>query len=173
LVATRARGAARAGRQTLCFAIGYLLAWAGFSVAATALQWLLVEARLLDPMMQLASGVAVGVVLLAAGAWQWTHWKAACLVRCRSPLGFLAAHWRRGWHGVMAMGLRHGAWCVGCCWALMLLLFAGGVMRLGWILGIALFVAFEKCAPAGVLAGRVAGVLLVVVGAVQLAGSLG
>jgi predicted metal-binding membrane protein len=168
VVASRAN-ASGAGRRSLLFATGYLLAWAGFSVAATGLQWLLSAVRLLDPMMTAAGAVTAGLLLLAAGAWQWTHWKAACLAHCRAPLAFLVAHWRPGGRGALLMGLQHGGFCLGCCWALMLLLFAGGVMHLGWILGIALFVAFEKCAPPGPLAGRVAGVLMVVMGLVQVA----
>ena len=107
-----------------------------------------------------------GTVLIVAGLYQWTPLKQACLRHCRSPLEFITAYWRPGARGAFAMGLRHGAYCLGCCWMLMLLLFVGGVMNFAWIAGLALFVLVEKLVPAGHWIGRGAGVLLVAWGAV-------
>ena len=146
-------------------AAGYLAVWAAFSLAATTLQYALEQAALLSPMMQTSSRVLAGAVLIAAGLYQWTPLKQACLRHCRSPLDFVMTHWRPGARGAFAMGLRHGTVCVGCCWLLMLLLFVGGVMNLAWIAGIAIFVLVEKLSPAGYWIGRGAGVLMVIWGA--------
>jgi predicted metal-binding membrane protein len=144
---------------------GYLLAWAGFSVAATVLQRLLARAFVLNPMMEMPDRTAVGATLLLAGAYQLTPWKAACLQQCRSPLAFIMQRWRTGTRGALRMGLEHGAYCLGCCWALMLLLFAGGVMNLTIIVGLTIIVLIEKISPIGVLASRVLGVVLMAAGA--------
>ncbi len=149
-------------------AAGYLAVWAAFSGAATTLQYGLEQAALLSPMMQTSSRVLAAAVLIAAGLYQWTPLKQACLRHCRSPLDFVMAHWRPGPRGAFAMGLRHGSVCVGCCWLLMLLLFVGGVMNLAWIAGIALFVLVEKLSPAGHWVGRGAGLLLIIWGAATL-----
>lgn len=151
-------------RRVYAFAGGYLLAWVGFSALATLLQWALFEARLLDMMMQSSSRILSGVLLIAAGLYQWTQIKQQCLARCRSPAAFISSHWRRGVTGALRMGWAHGLFCLGCCWALMLLLFVGGVMSLAWIGAITLLVLFEKLLPAGVFAGRVAGVLIIAAG---------
>lgn len=150
------------------FAGGYLAAWTAFSAGATLLQWLLREAALLSPMMVSTSPTLGGVILLAAGVWQWTPQKAACLVHCRSPMEHLSASWREGKGGAFGMGWGHGLWCLGCCWALMALLFVAGVMNLLWVAAIALFVLVEKLAPRGDLLGRAAGALLVGWGAWML-----
>jgi predicted metal-binding membrane protein len=134
-----------------------------FSVAATVLQRLLATQLLLTPMMETGSAVG-GVLLLIAGAYQLTPLKAMCVRTCQSPLGFLMRHWRRGTIGAVRMGVEHGAYCVGCCWALMLLLFAGGVMNLGVIAALTAFVAFEKLTPYGVQGARVSGALLIAAG---------
>ncbi len=129
------------------FVAGYLLVWCGFSVAATASQWTLREAALLsEPAMKVAPRVGAAV-LLVAGVYQLTPLKRACLARCRSPLGFLLGEWRDGAAGALRMGVRHGLFCLGCCWALMVLLFAGGVMNLAWIAAITVFVLLEKVLP--------------------------
>ena len=104
-------------------------------------------------------------LLLAAGIWQLTPLKYACLARCRSPISFLSEHWHPGIGGALRMGMRHGLFCLGCCWFLMALLFYGGVMNLIWILGLALYVLIEKLLPAGVLFGKITGALLVLWGA--------
>lgn len=133
---------------SLLFLGGYLLAWAFFSAAATALQWRLETMGLSDgPMMSLSSRALGGAVLLAAGAYQFTPYKHACLNHCRMPVQFLTAHNRRGAAGAVLMGAHHGTFCLGCCWALMLLLFAGGIMNLYWITGLALYVLAEKTVP--------------------------
>ena len=132
---------------TFVFVAGYLVAWTGFSVLASAAQWPLHTAGLLDPMMDSRSYLMSGLVLIAAGIYQWTPFKDACLHSCRSPLGFLMTEWREGTAGALVMGVRHGIYCVGCCWALMLVLFAVGVMNMLWVLLITAFVVLEKVAP--------------------------
>jgi len=131
------------------FLAGYLVAWSGFSLAATLGQWALQSAALLSPAPLAVTPHVGGVLLLAAGVYQVTPLKAACLVRCRSPIGFILSEWRPGPRGALVMGLRHGAFCVGCCWALMLLLFAAGVMNLLWVAAIAGLVLLEKVVPGG------------------------
>jgi predicted metal-binding membrane protein len=105
--------------------------------------------------------VLAGIILIAAGLYQWTPLKQACLRRCRSPLDFIMTEWRSGSRGALSMGLRHGVFCLGCCWMLMLLLFVGGVMNFAWIAGIALFVLVEKLVPAGHWVGKAAGLILI------------
>lgn len=145
---------------TSVFLLGYLVVWAAFSVLATAAQWGLHTASLLSPMMATTSPILGGVLLLSAGIYQWTPLKRACLRHCRSPLGFVLNEWREGTRGAFLMGLKHGGYCVGCCWFLMALLFVAGVMSLLWVAAIAGFVLLEKVASAGYWAGRVAGVVL-------------
>lgn len=158
----RQRAGARApAGLSAAFVLGYLAVWSLFSVAATALQYALERLALLSPMMQTTSLVLAGAIFIAAGIYQWTALKRVCLQHCRSPFAFVMAHWRDGPRGAFGMGARHGAACLGCCWLLMALLFIGGVMNLGWIAGIAVFVAIEKLAPAGHWLSRAAGALLV------------
>ena len=143
------------------FATGYLLVWGGFCAVATALQWGLESARLLSPMLVTTNKWLGAGILIAAGLSQFTPLKAICLRHCRTPLGFLLGSWRPGRLGALRMGLEHGAFCLGCCWFLMALLFFGGVMNLYWIAGLAVFVLLEKTIPLGHWLGRVAGVVLV------------
>jgi predicted metal-binding membrane protein len=150
-----------ASRQTYALAAGYLVVWIVFSLGATALQRLLAMFLLLSPMMEVTSTVAGATLLLIAGLYQLTPFKQACLRTCQSPLGFLMSRWQPGLNGAFHMGLRHGAFCVGCCWALMLLLFAGGVMNLAVIAALTAFVAFEKLTPFGARGARVSGILLI------------
>src|SRR5574341_1090138 len=157
---------------TAVFLGGYLLVWTSFSVLAMLAQWGLHSAALLSPMMVSTSPILGGLVLLAAGSFQWTPLKYTCLTRCRSPLGFLMTDWREGHRGALIMGLRHGTYCVGCCWILMALLFVAGVMNLLWVAAIAAFVLMEKVVPHGDLVGRVAGGVLVVAGLVMLGQAL-
>ena len=169
--ATIARGRQRKGglySLTAVFASGYLALWVVFSLAATALQAALEAASLLSPMMEATSIYLAGAVLICAGLYQWTPLKQSCLQHCRSPLEFVLMNWRDGTRGAFFMGLQHGAYCLGCCWLLMLLLFVGGVMNLAWIAGLALFVLVEKLAPAGNWTSRAAGMLLVVWGVTTL-----
>jgi len=153
---------------TAVFALGYLLVWCGFSVLATLAQWGLHTVALLSPMLGLMSPIAGGLLLMAAGLFQWTPLKSICLTQCRSPLGFVMAEWREGTWGALVMGLRHGNYCVGCCWVLMALLFVAGVMNLLWVAALAVLVLVEKVLPHGALVGRVAGGVLVLAGLVLL-----
>lgn len=148
---------------------GYLLIWAGFSVVATVAQWGLERAGLLSMGTASTNARFGGVILLAAGLYQFTPIKSACLRFCQSPVLFLSLHWRPGAAGVLRMGLRHGVYCLGCCWFLMLLLFVAGVMSLVWVGGIALYVACEKLLPLDQRLSRATGVVLIVAGAIVLA----
>jgi predicted metal-binding membrane protein len=149
---------------TALFALGYLIVWTAFSVVVALAQSALHAAALLSPNMVAGSSVLAGALLLVAGVFQWTPLKRACLAVCRSPLGFVIQHWREGRAGALGMGVRHGLYCLGCCWALMGLLFVAGVMNLVWVAILAVAVLIEKVAPHGDLVGRIAGVALVVAG---------
>jgi predicted metal-binding membrane protein len=157
------------GMSTAPFVLGYLAVWLGFAATATVLQWRLDAAGLLSETMALASMAVAGGVLVVAGIYQWTPLKEACLRHCRSPLQFLMQHWRDGALGALAGGARHGVFCFGCCWMLMVLLFVGGIMNLAWIAGIALLVLIEKTLPWGGRMARATGAVLVVWGALTLA----
>jgi predicted metal-binding membrane protein len=146
---------------TMAFGSGYVIAWIGFSVAAAAIQLMLHRAALLSAEMASNSAMIGAAVLVLAGVYQWLPLKAACLTHCRSPLGFLTEHWREGTAGALGMGLRHGLYCVGCCWALMLLLFLVGVMNLVAVAAIAVFVLVEKVARRGHVISRFGGVVFV------------
>jgi predicted metal-binding membrane protein len=150
------------------FVAGYLAIWSAFSLLATAGQWALNEATLLSPATLRATPAVGGVLLLAAGIYQLTPLKLACLARCRSPIGFVLTEWRDGARGALVMGIRHGAFCVGCCWALMALLFVAGVMNLLWVAAIAAFVLLEKVTPPGRAVSWVAGAALLAWGAWML-----
>jgi predicted metal-binding membrane protein len=145
-------------------AAGYLLVWSVFSVAATMLQRLLARALVLTPMMEPATPAIAAAILLLAGVYQLTPLKRACLRSCRSPLQLFMARWRRGTAGAFRMGVDHGLYCLGCCWALMLLLFAGGVMNLWVILALTAWVAVEKIAPFGEQSALASGALLLGMG---------
>jgi predicted metal-binding membrane protein len=166
--AKRQAGLATA-RGLYAFALGYIVVWAAFSVAATALQRTLATLSIVSPMMEIVSPVAGGIALIVAGLYQWSPLKRVCLSECLSPLGFLMRRWRPGAGGAFRMGVDHGTYCLGCCWALMLLLFVGGVMNLAVIAALTAFVAFEKLGPFGVTGARVSGALLVALGCWMLA----
>ena len=151
----------RARDPIAIFVGGYLLAWMGFSVFATLLNWGLHSGGFLTSMMGRLMPVIAGVSLLAAGIYQWTPLKHACLTHCRSPVGFLMAHWHEGRWGAVRMGVHHGLYCLGCCWLLMVLLFVLGVMNLFWIAALAVFVLAEKVVPKGHLLGRIAGLFMI------------
>jgi predicted metal-binding membrane protein len=168
-VARKARTQGSAVAPTFVFVAGYVAVWTLFSLAATAAQWGLERSALLSPMLASTSPAFGGAILGAAGVYQWTPWKDACLEHCRAPALFFARHWRDGVLGAFRMGAAHGVYCLGCCWLLMGLLFFGGVMNLLWVAGIALFVLVEKVAPHGAAAGRFAGAALVALGAAQVA----
>jgi predicted metal-binding membrane protein len=160
-VSRRRRQQGRPAVPVAVFTLGYLLVWTAYAAAAGTLQWGLHRAALLSPAMRAASPLLGGGLLIAAGIYQWLPLKGACLAHCRSPLGFFATGWREGGRGALLMGIRHGSYCVGCCWLLMALLFVAGVMNLLWVAAIAGFVLIEKLLPGGERLGRVAGLLLV------------
>lgn len=171
-----ARKAAREGEvvaPVALFVAGYLAMWLLFSLAATFAQWGLERAALLSPMLVASSPALGGGLLVGAGVYQLTPLKNACLEHCRSPAYFLAERWRPGRAGALWLGVEHGAYCLGCCWVLMGLLFVGGVMNLLWIAAITLFVLLEKVVPHGVGGGRLAGLGMIAVGALVLAGVWG
>jgi predicted metal-binding membrane protein len=159
-------------RAVPMFGAGYLAVWVGFSACATLGQWALHEAMMLSPTMAAAGPHLSGAILLGAGAYQLSPWKGACLTHCRTPLGFLMANWRDGMFGAFKMGVRHGAYCVGCCWALMCVLFVVGVMNLVWVAALTVFVLVEKVAPAGGAVARVAGVASILAGTFRMGGIL-
>ena len=159
------REAARPYVPTTIFAGGYVAAWAGFSLVATMLQWWLDHMVLLSPIMASNTALLGAGLLIAAGIYQITPLKHACLRHCRTPLDFLGRRWRSGVLGAFTMGLEHGMFCLGCCWVLMGLLFYGGVMSLWWIAGLAAYILFEKLAPAGHWIGRLGGAVLILWGA--------
>jgi predicted metal-binding membrane protein len=146
------------------FAGAYVLVWTGFSVAATVSQVLLESASLMTPAMTLASAGLSAAALVAAGLYQFTPFKQVCLTKCRNPLEFFVTRWRAGRGGAFRMGLEHGAYCLGCCWALMLLLFVAGVMNLAWVALIAAFVFAEKLLPGARLVSYASGAVLVMSG---------
>jgi predicted metal-binding membrane protein len=161
---------ARVGRQAVesrpfasvvaWFASGYFLAWIAFSLAATSAQWALERAALLTPMMASTSKITGGTLLILAGLYQWAPLKDVCLSQCQAPLGFILS--RGGFQGggtsSLMLGFRHGIYCLGCCWALMVVLFALGVMNLFWIAALAILVLLEKVVPSGRAIARIAGV---------------
>lgn len=146
------------------FLLGYLLVWGGFSLLATGAQGGLHTLMLLSPGLAIANPLLGGLILVAAGAYQFTPLKETCVVHCQSPLDFLFTGWREGASGALQMGLRHGGYCLGCCWVLMALLFVGGAMNLTWIALIAGFVLLEKVLARGMVVSRLAGGLLLLWG---------
>ena len=162
-----ARGAAMA--PTLLFASIYLLLWAIFSAAAAAAQIVLIQLGLVsDATLRLGNAHAGGILLVLAGLYQLTPIKRACLEQCRSPLSFVTRLWRPGWAGAARLGLAHGAYCIGCCWLLMTLLFVGGVMSLPWVAVLAVIVLIEKVAPIGERGARAVGFLAIAAGLFML-----
>jgi predicted metal-binding membrane protein len=143
------------------FAAGYAAIWTGFSAAAVALQMSVERFVPLTGMMAVTSTALGAALLIAAGLYQLSPLKQACLRKCQTPLMFFAHNWRKGYAGALRMGLSHGFYCLGCCWVLMGLLFYGGVMELRWIVGLALYVAAEKLIPAGARLSRFTGILLI------------
>lgn len=162
----RERGASRPWTSSTLFVLGYLVVWCGFSLIGTFAQWGLSRIGLLSAAMASNSRMLSVLLLITAGVYQWMPAKQACLARCRSPAEQLTRFWRRGPRGPLLAGLSNGAYCLGCCWLLMALLFVGGVMNLGWIALLALLVLLEKASPRGRLVSRVAGLGLIAWGAV-------
>jgi predicted metal-binding membrane protein len=165
-VGRQGRAAGKPLAATGWFAAGYFLAWIGFSLVATLVQWAVERAALLDSRMASASNAFGAIVLIAAGVYQWTPLKDVCLAQCQTPLQFLMRHggFRGDVPGCLLLGLRHGAYCVGCCWVLMALLFVGRVVNVLWIALLALLVLLEKLTP-GRWVPRVAGAVCVAAGA--------
>jgi predicted metal-binding membrane protein len=159
-----AAGAARARS----FVAAYLLVWFAFSLAASAVQWLLQALDWVNPMVVSKSARLSAALLLIAGIYQFSPLKKVCLASCRTPMGFLLGQWRAGVRGAFVMGLRHGLFCLGCCWALMALLFVGGVMNLPWVAALAIVVAIEKLAPHGQRLALLLGLGLIAAGALRL-----
>jgi predicted metal-binding membrane protein len=157
------RGSDAAIAQTWIFLAGYLAIWLLFAVAAAVGQQMLSGGAMMLADERLATGV-----LIAAGAYQLSPLKSACLRQCRSPAQFLSRHWRPGAIGALRLGALHGAYCVGCCWLLMTLLFVGGIMNFAWIAALTLIVGVEKLLPGGEWLGRIAGVALIAWGAARL-----
>jgi len=144
------------------FALGYIAVWSAFSLAATVAQWSLHEASIVTDAMASASRPLDAALLLVAGAFQFAPLKQRCLAQCRSPMGFLLSEWRDGTRGAFLMGLRHGAFCVGCCWGLMLVLIVVGVMNLAWMVALAAAVFLEKVWRHGKAFSVAAGLVLIV-----------
>jgi predicted metal-binding membrane protein len=153
---------------TAVFTTGYLVAWGLFGIVATLADWGLERAALMSPATQRLSPILGAAVIIAAGAYQLTPLKYACLRNCRSPFDFVLNHWRDGAVGALRMGVRHGLYCPGCCWLLMALLFAAGTMSLLWMAAIASFILAEKLLPAGQWIARISGVLMLAFGAYLL-----
>jgi predicted metal-binding membrane protein len=150
------------------FVAGYITIWTGFSLFATLIQWGLLEVRLVSPMMRSNSPALGGLLLICAGAYQFSALKRACLATCRSPLAFILSKWRSGASGAFAMGLRHGAYCTGCCWLLMALLFVLGVMNVLWIVALSVLVLVEKTLPSARGLAYANGAVLIAWGALML-----
>ena len=166
---SRSRASTTTFPSIATFAAGYVLVWTGFSAAATTAHLTLRHAVLVSPTLRSTSGVLAALLLMAAGAYQFTPLKAACLRHCRSPIQFFTRHWRPGASGALRLGVFHGGYCVGCCWVLMGLLFVGGVMNLWWVATMAAFILVEKSAFLGAPGGRIAsGAGLVLAGTVAL-----
>src|SRR5215469_15103667 len=166
--ATISRSRSAQGRRSFpcgCSSRAILVLWTAFSLAVTLAQWELHSLALISPMMVGTSPLLGSLLLIAAGVYQWTPLKHACLTHCRSPLQFLLTCWQDGSAGAFLMGLRHGAYCLGCCWLLMAVLFAVGVMNLAWIAALSVFVLFEKIIPRGFWLAKVTGLVLVGLGA--------
>ena len=171
-VGRQARADGKPFASTLWFAGGYLLAWSGFGLAASLAQLALADMALITPMLAAANHIFAGLVLVAAGVYQWTPLKDSCLSQCQAPFSFLQRHggFRRDPMGSLKLGLRHGFACIGCCWALMMLLFVGGVMNLLWIAALSILVLLEKLMPFGRFMPRFVGLVLVTVGAIFIFG---
>ncbi len=153
---SRSRASTVASPSVPAFAAGYVLVWTAFSVLATAAHLTLRQAMLVSPALRLTSGALAALLLMAAGVYQFTPLKAACLRQCRAPVQFFTRHWRPGAAGALRLGVLHGGYCVGCCWVLMGLLFVGGALNPWWVATVAAFILVEKTAFLGAPAGRIA-----------------
>jgi len=172
-VASRRFDKTQVRKALLLFGLGYLLVWSAFSLLATLLQWQLEQWRLLDAQMRSSSQWLAAALLIGAGIYQWLPLKQACLRRCGLPFRFILEHWQAGLAGSWRMGLAHGMFCLGCCWALMGLLFVGGVMNLTWVALLGLYVLLEKLLPQQRWLSQLGGLLLVIWGLWLAAGAMG
>lgn len=163
-VQQRRSQAGRASHPTWIFVAGYLAVWTGFSLLATLAQWGMQQASVISSGMSVSHPALSAAILVLAGIFQWSPLKHACLSKCRSPLAFIMSHWRDGLLGALRMGFEHGAYCVGCCWLLMVLLFVAGVMNLLWVMAITAFIVLEKLVPKGELVARLSGLALIALG---------
>lgn len=154
--------------NTARFASGYLVAWLAYAIGAAGLQLGLQTTALMQPASDVVIPRLGGLVFLIAGLYQFAPIKRACLTHCRTPLGYFLARWRNGRTGALRMGLHHGVFCVGCCWALMATSFAVGVMNMWWMAALAALALVEQVAPRGEIARSVLGGALVVAGALRL-----
>ncbi len=168
----RQRETERALMPVGLFVLGYFFVWTSYSVLAATAQWGLHATTLLSHNLIISSPALGGVLLVAAGIFQWTPFRDACMSKCRSPLGFLMAEWREGRLGALIMGLKHGLNCVGCCWLLMLLSFVLGVMNLLWMAGLTIFMLVEKAYPGSQWVSRTSGMILILWGVWVTAGAL-
>lgn len=149
---------------TAFFVLGYVLVWGAYSTGATFAQWGLHSASLLAPATVRTTPAISGLLLIVAGVFQWSSLKYNCLTQCRTPLSFLMTEWREGRRGALVMGLKHGAFCVGCCWAIMTLMLVAGAMNLLWTAILAVYMLVEKVVPRGHEVGRIAGAVFVSAG---------
>ena len=157
-----------ASRRGLIFGAAHISVWIAFSALAAMLQWALHEAAALSSDMTVTSGRIAGAILIAAGAYQFSPAKGECLRKCQNPLEFLLVNWREGNKGAFQLGLRHGAYCLGCCWALMFVLFVVGVMNLAAVAALTAFILLEKLGPSGVRVARAGGVAMIALGALTI-----
>lgn len=162
----------RTGRSldttVVLFGVGYAIVWLGFSAVAALMQLQLHNGAILSSSMASTSSIFGGAVLLLAGAYQLTPAKGACLRQCQTPLGFLMTHWREGQRGALVMGLEHGKYCLGCCWALMLVLFIVGVMNLVWVAALSAFILAERFGRTGFYVAQLGGAAMIVAGILVL-----
>ena len=163
-VVRRKRELGRVTAPTPIFVLGYVVVWTIFSIAAGLVQSALQDVALLSPMLVSTSGYLGGGLFVLAGLYQLTPLKNACLRHCRSPMDFVLNHWREGRRGAFLMGLEHGAWCAGCCWAVMVLLFVLGVMNLAWVAALTVLVLVEKVIPGGEWVARGGGIAMLGIG---------
>lgn len=163
-IVSKARASGRAIAPTYLFVTGYVVIWSLFSIVATLFQWLLEHLALVSTMMVSSSSYLGATLLICAGIYQLTPLKDVCLKHCQSPTQFISSHYKKGSFGAFQLGIKHGAYCLGCCWVLMGLLFIGGVMNMIWILAISLFVLFEKLLPVQIKTVRVTGILMILGG---------
>jgi len=154
----------RTNGATATYVAGYAASWITFAAPAALIQWALTQALLLDPMARSTNTILSSAILLAAGVYQWLPLKTACLSKCRTPLAFFMANWRDGWRGAFWLGLRHGGYCVGCCWLLMAVMFVVGAMNLAWMGLIMLLVLSEKLIAANWRFDQALGAALIAAG---------